>query len=320
MSSATSLRIDYAQVAAGRLRCAFAHADGRRPAIMLLPGRGEFIEKYEATVEALRRAGFASYLLDWRGQGGSLRLIPGSARGHIDRFSDYLEDLDAVLDRFDALGLEPPVAMVAHSMGGHVGLRYLRERPHPFRAAVMMAPMFDIELGPLPRPVVELLAEVAARSGAAHRYVFGHRDPDLSRCAFANNPLTSCPDSYEAWLELLRRHPDHMLGGVTFGWLAAALRSIAVTRRRGYLETIRVPMLILSAEAERIVCNRAQASFARRLPRAILEKIPAARHDLLWELAATRSRLMSRLGAFLAEQLRPAEPPAPAAQRAPAAP
>src|SRR3990170_1819001 len=53
----------------------WAPPPGRKGTVCLFPGRAEFIEKYFETVRDLRARGFAVAALDWRGQGGSQRLI-----------------------------------------------------------------------------------------------------------------------------------------------------------------------------------------------------------------------------------------------------
>ena len=109
---------------------------------------------------------------------------------------------------------------------------------------------------------------------------------------FARNRLTS---SRERYAELRRRvaaTPELALGGVTYGWLAAALRSIALTRRPGYLEAISTPILVCQAGAERVVSNRAQVETVRRLPER-----PAARVSRRTARAAARARRDPRSGA-----------------------
>ena len=67
-----------------RLRVAdFPTTEGRKGTVCILQGRGEFIEKYFETINDLRNRGFSVVTFDWRGQGGSERLIP-SQKGHVD--------------------------------------------------------------------------------------------------------------------------------------------------------------------------------------------------------------------------------------------
>jgi len=272
-----------------------------RGTVVVLPGRAEFIEKYAETLDELTALGFAATILDWRGQGGSDRFLNDRWRGHVVQVEDYLADLDAVVARLVQRRATPPFLMLAHSMGGHVGLRYLHDRPGTFAGAVMSAPMFGIRLQPTPEPLARAICAVAIRLGAAHRYAPGQRARDPDRIAFARNRLTSCERHFDDLLRQVAATPELALGGVTYGWLGAALRSIALTRQPGYLEAIQTPVLVCQAGQERIVSNRAEAEVARRLPRGRLVVFPDARHELLRERDPIRRELFAALAAFAAE-------------------
>src|ERR1700741_4259123 len=66
---------------------------GRKGTVCLFPGRAEFIEKYFETVRDLRARGFAVAMIDWRGQGGSHRLLSNPRKGYVRRYADYDIDL-----------------------------------------------------------------------------------------------------------------------------------------------------------------------------------------------------------------------------------
>src|SRR5690606_30564207 len=96
--------------------------------VLLLNGRTEFIEKYFETIDSLRARGLAVWTLDWRGQGRSDRLLDDAERGHVGRFEDFLDDLE----RFVTGSVLPgaagaPLTLLAHSMGGNIGLRFLHD-------------------------------------------------------------------------------------------------------------------------------------------------------------------------------------------------
>lgn len=272
-----------------------------RGTVVVLTGRGEFLEKYEETVADLAAAGFAVAIFDWRGQGGSDRFTSFTRRCHVARIEDYLLDLEAVLEHLERRRSPRPWLMLGHSMGGHVGLRYLAEGPPRFAGAVFLAPMFGIDLRPLPAGLARAICRVAIGVGAGARYAPGQRDFDGARLDFPRNKLTTCPERFTDLLRRAAAAPELVVGGVTYGWLAASLRSIALTRRPGYVERVGVPVLVCQAGDERVVCNRAVAATARRLPRGRLLVFPEARHELLRERAPVRRRVLAAVLAFAEE-------------------
>lgn len=297
-----ALDLDHVLVQGMRVRLGHRPPEGRgaRATVVILPGRTEFIEKYDETIADLAAAGHAVAIFEWRGQGGSDRFLPHRQRCHVPAVEDYLADLAAVIEHLESRKLPRPFVMLAHSMGGHVGLRYLRGRSQTFVGAVMSAPMFGIDLRPLPEPLARLFCELAIGLGAGWRYAPGQRDFDLARCI----PLTSCPVQFGSLRQRLAASPELAVGGVTCGWLGASLRSIALTRRPGFVEAIATPVLVCQAGRETLVCNRAQAALARRLPRGRLLVFPEARHELLHERPPTRRRFLQAFDAFTAEILR----------------
>ncbi|HVZ28370.1 MAG TPA: alpha/beta hydrolase, partial [Rhizomicrobium sp.] len=144
-----------------RLRTArFDAGSQQRGVCVVLNGQTEFIEKYFEVIDELRGRGFAVAALDWRGQGGSSRLLPEHPlRVHIRDFEEYDRDLGAFMDRIVAPLLakgQRPIAL-AHSMGGHILLNYMQGRPDAFAAAALCAPMLMFSTRGQPRWLVRVI-------------------------------------------------------------------------------------------------------------------------------------------------------------------
>lgn len=275
--------------------------DRTRGTAIILTGRAEFVEKYDETLTELGQAGFSVAIFDWRGQGGSERFAGLPRSGHVMQIEDYLTDLDTVLDHFERRRLPRPWLMIGHSMGGHVGLRYLAEGPRRFAAAMLTAPMFGIDLRPLPDAVARAICAFAIRVGAGQRYAPGQRDFDPARMAYPRNKFTTCETRFADFLRRVETTPDLIIGGVTYHWLAASLRSIAIVRQPGYVERIDLPVLVCQAGDERVVCNRSIVAIARRLRQGRLLVIPEGRHELLRERDPVRRQVLDAFESFVQE-------------------
>src|ERR1700761_4222658 len=117
-----------------------------RGVCVLLNGQTEFIEKYFEVIDELRVRGFAVATMDWRGQGGSSRVVDDHRKGFVGDFAEYDDDLETLLNWVVTPMLKPgekPVAL-AHSMGAHNLLRHLAKKPDGFAGAVLVAPMIAI--------------------------------------------------------------------------------------------------------------------------------------------------------------------------------
>ncbi|HET7086471.1 MAG TPA: alpha/beta hydrolase [Rhizomicrobium sp.] len=287
------------------LRAARFPADpdvAERGVCVLLNGQTEFIEKYFEVIDELRARGFQVATMDWRGQGGSIRLTQDSRKSFIGDFSDYDEDLETLLNWIVAPMLKPgekPVAL-AHSMGAHNLLRLLARRPSSFASAVLSAPMIAISF----RGQAEFLVRAVTGYHIWRRrqadWVWGMEARDPHKMTFASQIVTSDPQRFERTQALLREHPGLRLAGATWGWLAAALRSMDWLR--GQARAITTPLLVVGAGKDRICQTPRLREFARRLPQGEYMEIQDAEHEILMERASIRGQFWNAFDAFMQKQ------------------
>ena len=121
--------------------------NGSKGTVLIFPGRTEYIEKYGGAAAALAHAGYTSFAIDWRGQGLSYRLLSNRLIGHVQRFSDYQHDVQTLVTAAETLDLPKPYFLMAHSMGGCIGLRSLMQGL-PVQAVSFSAPMWGILFHP----------------------------------------------------------------------------------------------------------------------------------------------------------------------------
>jgi len=293
------LEVRWAEVDGLHLRLAVAPPLAGARSLFLLPGRTEFLEKYEDVLAELRGRGFRVASLDWRGQGASARLLADPKRCHIDDFRAFQRDLDALLETA-AGDLPRPWTALAHSMGGLILSERLVAAPRTFERAVLSAPLFGVRMDPLTRVVAPGLAAAACRLGLAGRYAPGQGPEPLAGDEPVGNVLTSDHARFRRYRERCRAHPEKTLGGVTWGWLHAAFAAVRRVTRPGALEAVTTPVLMLEAGHERVVEPAAIARAAARLPSARRLRLPGAEHEVMMERDDVRARVFDAVDAFAA--------------------
>ncbi|AXC49775.1 alpha/beta hydrolase [Paracoccus suum] len=255
--------------------------------VLLFPGRTEYAEKYAPIAGVLTAAGLTVLAIDWRGQGASDRLIEDHAIGHVGDFAEYQRDVAAMCAAAEALDLPRPWHLLAHSMGGCIGLRALTDGL-PVVSAAFSAPMWGIRFGPLPDPLgagmAVGLARAAGRAGRGPRAVPGVGS--VLEMAFSRNPLTSDLDEYIRLMREAAAWPDLVLGAASYDWVRAAL---AECRALARMPAPHVPALITLSGAEMVVSAPAIRAGATRWPESRLMTLPGARHEALLEVPATRA-------------------------------
>ncbi|HZG47581.1 MAG TPA: alpha/beta hydrolase [Allosphingosinicella sp.] len=265
-----------------------------RGSLLFAGGRGDFVEKYLEALAHWRRRGWSVSSFDWRGQGKSKGTIVG---GHLDSFDILLEDLAALVEDWRAGGPGPHV-IVGHSMGGHMLLRLLIERPPPIAAAVLTAPMIEVNSGPIPPRAARLIAAAASRIGFAQRALWGAPLARAPAGSKRQQVLTNCLERYEDELSWWEREGEFAPSPPTFGWLHASYRSGRLfTRRR--LARVDLPILLVGVEQDRLVSADAIRRVAAALPRAELAMFDDCAHEILRERDGPRLAAFARINGFL---------------------
>ncbi len=268
-----------------RIRAAVWNERATQGTVVLLPGRTEYVEKYGRTAVAFAAAGYATLSIDFRGQGLADRVLKDRSIGHVGDFAEYQADVAALFDFAVHGGLPQPLYLLAHSMGGCIGLRSLM-RGAPVRAAVFSAPMWGIKMPKGARPLVQLI------SSASRPLRFDHlRMPttpvrtQVVDAPFAGNDLTTDEGMWDYMRMQAAAQPDLTLGGPSLGWMRAALKECAALQR---LAAPAVPMLCGLGGLERIVEVSPIRSRVARWPGAKLDLYDGAEHELLMERPALR--------------------------------
>ncbi|MEI4486716.1 alpha/beta hydrolase [Frigidibacter sp. MR17.14] len=279
-----------------RLRVGLWPHPGARGTALIFPGRTEFVEKYGAVAAGLAARGLATAAVDWRGQGLADRQLSDPMTGHVMRFEDYQQDVAAYLGAVRAASLPAPMVLVAHSMGGAIGLRALHEGL-PVVGACFSAPMWGLALKGAVMPAAWVLSWAAGRLGFGHRYAPGTGpDPYVGAAAMAGNVLTSDPQEFARMQRQLAAHPELALGGPSLGWLGAALLETRALRRQAMPA---LPCHVAVGTNERVVDPEAVAAGAARWSGASFARMEGAEHEILMERPGIRGAFLDRIAKMI---------------------
>jgi alpha-beta hydrolase superfamily lysophospholipase len=215
---------------------------------------------YGYSCNRLSEAGFEVSFLDRRGSG-----LNTEDRGDAPSFRRLLDDVAEYLRPLRASGA--PVFLAAISWGGKVAVALQRRHPSLVDGLALLCP----GIFPRIRPPFRQRCAIAAVRLVRPRQLFPIplSDPEL---------FTATP----RWLQFLREDPLSL-------HRATARFLIESVRLDGYLRfaarAVRVPVLLLLAERDRIINNARTRQFVERLPAADKQIIeyPGAHHTLEFE-------------------------------------
>jgi len=226
-----------------------------RAVIVLVHGMAEYSSRYRETACYLAAEGIAIITGDLRGHGLS---EDGSHPGrvHVDQFTDYFHDVEALLRHAEERHKGLPLFILGHSMGGLISLSYSLERPQKLNGAIISSPA----LGSHPdiRPPLLLQWLVNAFSRLTPRLKF---NSNLDNNALCRDPLVVKACNEDPLI-------SHTVSARWFVELLAAMKR-AHTGASG----LRIPMLLMQSGADRVVDPTATIKWADAAPPSEVELV-----------------------------------------------
>ncbi|MGH7214633.1 MAG: lysophospholipase [Tepidisphaeraceae bacterium] len=247
--------------------------------VVLLPGYGDHAGRYADCMRYLARRGVACHALDFRGQGKS-----DGRRGYVQRWDDYLDDLDALLAlEVVRAPVETPLYLVGHSHGGLVAAAAIIRGRVKMNGAVLCAPYLATKFRvPVTKRALACVADrcvpwLRIATGMSDAWITS--DPAMLAETRADPLVNHC--ATPRWFVGMRRVQDE------------------VRRRAGELTC---PLMTLVAEEDRIVDAEVIRAFHERAGSApkTLVGYPNGRHELLRE--SFRERVFADVLRWVAER------------------
>ena len=256
----------------------YFQAENSRGAIVVVHGLSEFTGKYHEFAWYMLKQGYDVFLYDQRCHGKSCRLTDRNDLIHVDRFTDYREDLHRFVRDVVRPVTRGPLYALGHSMGGAVVTQYLLKYKRVFKKAVLSAPMFQPLTGKVPAPVARwgLNLYMLSGNGKKQWWMSAEYDPDFpfershdqSRARFQKN------------MDLRHENPCYCTTPQTFRWIQQSLNLRGKLTSKRALQGLRTPILMLSPENDNVVSNPAQLVFAQNCPNCRHEVLPGASHGV----------------------------------------
>ena len=246
-------------------------------AILISSGRTEAAIKYKELIFDLYNNGYSIYIHDHRGQGLSGRMLENHDMGYIDNFQFYIDDMKYFYDNYLKPKNYDKVNLLAHSMGGAIGLTYLEQNPKDFNAAAFSSPMLGFS--PLICSAVKVL------KGKEPKYAMGETNYMDDKANFAGNTLTGSELRYGRMIDAFAKDPKARLGGATYTWLNKSCKHYKYIFSN--IDKINTPFILFSADNEEIINPKAHYKFvkaAKKLGKdCIAYEVVNAQHELLIE-------------------------------------
>ncbi|TCL10066.1 lysophospholipase [Shimia isoporae] len=278
-----------------RIRVAHWPKNNSRGTVFMFPGRTEYVEKYGRAAGEFAALGYETLGIDWRGQGLADRLIDNPRAGYVVDFPDYQKDIAAFLEAAEELNLPKPWFLVAHSMGGCIGLRAVMEKL-PVNGVVFSGPMWGIMMSAAVKPGAWALMRLASTFGFAENFApTTGAETYVVQQDFDENTLTNDRDMYEYMRKQVTTYPGLALGGPSLHWLREAIAECKLLNSKPSPD---LPCLTFMGDNEAIVTQRNVYERMGRWGNGQLEIILGGQHEVLMEGPDVRAKVFAQIGDF----------------------
>lgn len=259
------------------LAVALYPAKDPRGSVVIVHGFSETAEKYRELIWYFLNENYTVLAYDQRGHGRSTRTAPADVT-HVTAFENYVEDLHALLVA-KAEELPRPRYLFSHSMGGAVGALFLITYPGFFEKAVLSSPMIAARHDGLGLHACRGICLFCMKTGRAAKRIFVSgkaSDPT------DETPETSASDSaarFEYYRQLRLANPVLFCGAPTYNWTYASLGVTKKILAKGAPESVKIPVLLFSADNDTLVKRKPQQEFIRRVAHGTFVTEPS-KHEI----------------------------------------
>jgi len=217
------------------------HRPDPRAVILYLHGQGDHSGPFAAMGDCLYDMGFSLYAHDHRGFG-----LSRARRGHIDSYDQYLDDVATVINHAQSQYPGKPCFLLGLSMGGHLALRAAYRNGHQLAGVIALSPGLKLRRMPPLRAVVLAV-------------LYALFDPDRYLPAIAEKVITTRNQTH---LERAQQD-ERWVTTFTARFYVETIRSVARAWREA--KRIQIPVLILQAGADELVCADTSRRFSQRI-------------------------------------------------------
>lgn len=261
--------------------------------LIIVPGRTEPAIKYAELIYDLKDAGLNIHIMDHQGQGESSRILSDSQKGHVVKFSHYVNDLELFIKQVVNSNKSHELYLIAHSMGGAISAHLIGRRPTLIKKAVLVAPMLKMNTQPYSEIIARLYSNALVLTGQGKKYAPGRGPYIPEEDTFEINDVTHSQVRFNISKNIFARWPSQIVAGPTARWVSQSLKATHNIDRL----PIEAPILLLQAGLDEVVKPGRQEEFCKKGLCEII-RLPEAAHEILMEKDSIREEALKEIRLF----------------------
>lgn len=196
--------------------------DNAKASVVISHGFSENLEKYDEIIYYFLQQGYSVFALEHRGHGRSTNLGEAdSTQISVKDYSHYTSDLKTFVDSVVIPSSDDnKLFLFAHSMGGGIAARFVEMYPEYFAAAVLNAPMMEVDTGSVNATLARTIANSMVRLGKGGDYVLGQGPYEEGYYFDTSNTFSKSRFDYA--YDIMIKEEMFQKGGASYRWLKQA--------------------------------------------------------------------------------------------------
>ncbi|MBG9988865.1 alpha/beta hydrolase [Aerococcaceae bacterium DSM 111176] len=250
--------------------------------VLILHGFREFKEVYSEVIYYLLQLNFEVFIYDHRGHGEAR--VDMDSNIEIEDFGLYTDDAVNVTQHIvNKNKTTDHLIMLAHSMGGLIGLNLLEDQPHLFDGAVLNSPEFMLNSGELPPLFAYFLVEIVSQFDTKSELIFSEEILEDSRFNYLLKEVILSRST-------IRRDFIYYLGIALYGnasqagtikWVSNSFKTMMDVVAPNELGKAKLPIMLIRSEEDDLINSAGIYTATHYLPNAKLYYVPGGRHENL---------------------------------------
>lgn len=272
--------------------------ENSKGSIVISHGFGENLEKYKEMIYYFLKNGYSVFGIEHRGHGrsGSLGVVDKS-QINIKDFNLYISDLKTFIDEVvkKDIGSEK-MFLYGHSMGGAIGAKFLEDYPQYFDAAILNAPMLEINTGSFPPFIAKSIAWLGTVLPFGNKYAPTQK-PYTNKYDLENSGTSSEP-RYKYYYNIQSSNKELQRGGSSLNWLKESFDVTQEITKKENVSKVEIPTLIFQAEKDDHVKPKGQSDFAQYAKNCKLVCMTGSKHEIYREKDSILKAYLNRVFDF----------------------
>ncbi len=252
----------------------YYRADDEKGTILISHGFTESQFKFREMIYYFLKEGYNVCIFDHRNHGYSRNEYVNGPT-HIDRFQQYVDDLEIVVEK-EFKHVSGPHYLYCHSMGGLIGATYVLQHPDTFDKVVLSSPLFEVNRGGVPYFMAKGIASILCLFGKGNQYLPGQGTFDAHENF--EGSASSCFERYIEYFKCQVKDKNLQNNGSSNRWAYEVFK--ACEKMRKDCKQIQVPILLFQAEKDDFVLPEAQDHFISSIPNGKMIYVKRAKHEI----------------------------------------